>query len=214
MMFSAITRHAPKIAAGTTAMGTATYLYYNSKTGRTERVVIVGGGTAGVGVASMLNRNGLKNVTIIEPSDKHYYQPLWTLVGGGAKTATESSRPMADMIPKGTNWVKGAVKSFQPAKNTVTTDDGTEHEYDYLVVATGLKIDWEAIPGLTDGLEKEDSGVVSIYDYKYSQKTYDVFNRLVKEQRDGSGDSKKKFVFTMAPMPIKCEWRAYLFLTR
>ena len=48
-----------------------------------HQVLIVGGGTAGITVAARLLRKGYTDVAVIEPSDKHYYQPMWTLVGGG-----------------------------------------------------------------------------------------------------------------------------------
>jgi 2-polyprenyl-6-methoxyphenol hydroxylase-like FAD-dependent oxidoreductase len=47
-----------------------------------HQVLIVGGGTAGITVAARLLRKGYTDVAVIEPEDKHYYQPLWTLVGG------------------------------------------------------------------------------------------------------------------------------------
>lgn len=49
-----------------------------------HKILIVGGGTAGITVAARLTRKiSGSDIAIIEPSDKHYYQPLWTLVGGG-----------------------------------------------------------------------------------------------------------------------------------
>ncbi len=48
-----------------------------------HQILIVGGGTAGITVAARLLRKGYSDVAIIEPSSAHYYQPLWTLVGGG-----------------------------------------------------------------------------------------------------------------------------------
>ena len=58
-----------------------------------HQVLIVGGGTAGITVASRMLRKGYTDVAVIEPSTTHYYQPLWTLVGGGqAKAATTERR--------------------------------------------------------------------------------------------------------------------------
>lgn len=73
-----------------------------------QKVVIIGGGTAGIGVAGMLKRQGIRNVTIVEPSPTHYYQPLWTLVGGGLKNNKESARPMKDVIARSKcdNWIQ------------------------------------------------------------------------------------------------------------
>ena len=47
-------------------------------------ILILGGGTAGLTVASQLaQRIDGHQIGIVEPSSTHYYQPLWTLVGGG-----------------------------------------------------------------------------------------------------------------------------------
>lgn len=56
----------------------------------------------------------------------HYYQPIWTLVGAGAKTVASSSRPTASLMPSGVKWVKSKVQEINPETNTVRTDDGTE----------------------------------------------------------------------------------------
>ena len=107
-----------------------------------NKIVIVGGGTAGIGVAAMLRNEGMVDVSIIEPKNVHYYQPLWTLVGGGVKNNAESAKPMSDIVPSGVKWVQKAVNGFDPERNQVTLDDGSSLSYDYLVVAAGIQIDW------------------------------------------------------------------------
>mmetsp|Transcript_9742 Transcript_9742/g.18304 ORF Transcript_9742/g.18304 Transcript_9742/m.18304 type:complete len:100 (+) Transcript_9742:122-421(+) len=85
-MFSTIARGTAKAVAGATVIGTVYYVAYPwTRTQRKDKILVVGGGTAGIGVAAMLTHEGMRNVTIVEPSSVHYYQPLWTLVGGGAK---------------------------------------------------------------------------------------------------------------------------------
>lgn len=164
---------------------------------KSNRVVIVGGGTAGVGVAAMLRNEGIKDVTIVEPKDVHYYQPLWTLVGGGVKENTESSRPMSDVLPSGTTLIKKHVKSFDPANNQIGLEDGSKLDYDYLVVAAGMQIDWHKVPGLVEGLKTEGSGVASIYDYEHSAKTW-------REVQAAAEKPKSRMLFTFSPTPIKC----------
>lgn len=66
-----------------------------------HQILVVGGGTAGISVAARLLRRGYSDVAVIEPSDTHYYQPLWTLVGGGQAKASTTARPEASVMPKG-----------------------------------------------------------------------------------------------------------------
>ena len=96
---------------------------------RRHQVVIVGGGNGGISVAARLLRAGRNlDVAIIEPSETHYYQPLWTLVGGGVVPKEKSARPQADVIPRGATWVRSAVTQFVPGANQVLTDEGERIE--------------------------------------------------------------------------------------
>lgn len=169
-----------------------------------DRIVIVGGGTAGVGVAAMLRNAGAKKVSIIEPSNIHYYQPLWTLVGGGQGRVKDSFKAMKDVIPSGTQWIKQSVVSFQPDQNQVTLEDGSTIPYDYLVVAAGIQVDWDAIPGLREGLERIDSGVVSNYDPRGAEKTWSTFDSIVKKLPKGYPGKKINILFTHPPTAVKC----------
>ena len=48
------------------------------------RIVIIGGGTAGIMTATqLLKKNASLDIAIIDPAETHYYQPAWTLVGAG-----------------------------------------------------------------------------------------------------------------------------------
>lgn len=156
-------------------------------------IVIVGGGTAGITVAARLVRAGKAGqITLIEPSEKHYYQPLWTLVGGGIATVAESLRNEKDLIPAGVTWVKDKVASFQPEKNQVTLASGKTLAYDYLIVAPGIQIDWHKVEGLTESIGK--AGVCSNYDQRFVDSTWQSLQSV----RDGD------VVFTMPSTPVKC----------
>lgn len=61
------------------------------------QILIIGGGNAGLSVASqLLLKNKNLQIGIVEPSEKHYYQPAWTLVGAGAFdiAKTEKKKPI------------------------------------------------------------------------------------------------------------------------
>ncbi|MCT4556713.1 MAG: bifunctional protein tyrosine phosphatase family protein/NAD(P)/FAD-dependent oxidoreductase [Pelagimonas sp.] len=156
-------------------------------------VVIVGGGAAGISTASSLRaRKPDLNIAVLDPADIHYYQPGWTMVGGGVFEADTTARTMASLIPKGVHWIKAAVAAFEPENNAVVLDGCRVVKYDRLVVCPGLKLDWNGIDGLVDTLGK--NGVTSNYRYDLAPYTW----KLVHGMKSG------RALFTQPPMPIKC----------
>src|SRR5690554_8195344 len=118
-------------------------------------ILIIGGGTAGIMTASQLLRHKKSNsIAIIEPSDTHYYQPAWTLVGAGTYDFDKTAKPMSKMIPKGAVWIKDKATHFEADKNTVITSENGVITYDYLVVAPGLAYDFSLVPGLGEAMDK------------------------------------------------------------
>lgn len=156
-------------------------------------VVVIGGGSAGIGVtASLLKRRPVLRIAIIEPSGKHYYQPAWTLVGGGAYDITETVKPMSDVIPRKAEWIQVAAAGFDPEHNRVHLADGRVIGYRQLIVCPGIRLAWEKIGGLEETLGK--NGVTSNYRYDLAPYTW----TLAQELKAG------KAIFTQPPMPIKC----------
>ena len=146
-----------------------------------HEVLIVGGGTAGLTFASqLLEQDPAPEVAVIEPSDKHYYQPLWTLIGGGVFPKEESARNEADCIPDGATWIQDAAATFDPDNNSVTTESGATYTYDYLVMAAGIQINWDAIPGVKESVGKPGTGVVSNYDYDTCESTWTAIQNFPK----------------------------------
>ncbi len=101
-----------------------------------HQILIVGGGTAGVTVAASLRRRGPRSldIAVVEPSETHYYQPCFTLVGAGAYDMAKTQRPERNLIPAGVTLIHGAAKAFDPDKNSVMLETGDALTYDYLVV--------------------------------------------------------------------------------
>lgn len=157
-----------------------------------QKVVIIGGGSAGITVAARLLRKGYDDVSIIEPSDTHYYQPLWTLVGGGQADIAPTARPEASVMPKGANWIRGAAAAIDPDANTVTCVDGSTHTYDALIVCPGIQLDWNRTEGLEEAMQT--GAVVSNYGFDLAPKTWE----LIRNTRSGTA------VFMMPSGPIKC----------
>ncbi|MDZ4738661.1 MAG: FAD/NAD(P)-binding oxidoreductase [Alphaproteobacteria bacterium] len=160
-----------------------------------HRVLIAGGGAAGITVAARLKRKGPADldIAIVEPSDAHYYQPAFTLVGAGAYTLDATRKAEAKLIPPGVKYIRGQVKEFDPANNRVKLAGGTTITYDYLVVATGVKLDWSKIEGLRETLGR--NGVCSNYSPDYVNYTWECVRNL---------NTGAKTVFTQAPLPFKC----------
>ncbi|KAA0111130.1 FAD/NAD(P)-binding oxidoreductase [Mycolicibacterium sp. P1-5] len=157
-----------------------------------HQIVVVGGGTAGITVAARLLRKGYDDVAVIEPSDQHYYQPLWTLVGGGQATAPTTARPESSVMPKKATWIRNGASAFDPDANTVTCVDGATYEYNVLVVCPGIQLDWNRTEGLSEAVGR--NGVSSNYRFDLAPRTWD----FIRDTRSGSA------VFMMPSGPIKC----------
>ncbi len=156
-------------------------------------ILVVGGGSGGLSVAARLrNLPSPPAVAILEPSEKHYYQPLWTLVGGGVFDKETTVRQEKDFIPDGATWIKDSVAGFDPVHNTVTTKSGEKITYDQLVVALGIQLDWGKIKGLDGNLGKD--GICSNYTYETVDSTW----RTLKDFKGGNA------VFTFPSTPMKC----------
>jgi sulfide:quinone oxidoreductase len=157
------------------------------------QILILGGGTAGITVAAQLRRK-LKDydLAIIEPSTKHYYQPLWTLVGAGVFPKEQSEREESAFIPKGADWIQDYVAELQPEQNCVVTRDGRRITYDYLVIALGIQVDWNKIPGLAEGVGTKQ--ICSNYSYQQVDYTWECVSNF----KGGTA------LFTMPNTAVKC----------
>lgn len=158
-----------------------------------KRIVIAGGGSAGISVAARLrNEEPEAEITIIDPQEMHYYQPLWTLVGGGVFEREETARPQASVIPDGATWLKKSVEGFDPENNQVLVEGGDKVPYDVLVVTLGIQLDWDRVEGLKESLGT--NGVCSNYTYETVPYTWQTLQSL----------KSGRAIFTFPSTPIKC----------
>ncbi len=157
------------------------------------KVLILGGGTGGISTAAHLSKKmNAEDIAIVDPAQTHFYQPLWTLVGGGAAKKQSTAKPMSELIPKKVTWIQKACTSIDSKEQSLTLADQSKISFDYLIVANGLKLGWEKIDGLKSHLGK--NGICSIYEYEQ----VDIATQMINDFKGGTA------IFIMPPVPIKC----------
>ncbi|MEN9743328.1 MAG: hypothetical protein RLZZ65_1133 [Bacteroidota bacterium] len=158
-----------------------------------HQIVIIGGGNAGLSVASqLLIKDKSLDIAILDPAEKHYYQPAWTLVGGGTFDINDTVRTEKEVMPKGTTWIQKGVASFQPENKALTLNDGSTLAYEILIVAPGIQLNWHEIKGLKENLGK--NGVCSNYSFETAPYTFEAIK----------GMKKGKAIFHNPNTPVKC----------
>lgn len=161
-------------------------------------ILVIGGGNAGLSVSALLLRNRKSlSLGILEPNTKHYYQPAWTLVGGGVFDIQNTEREEADFIPRGATWIRDSAQSILPEQHRVVTASSIAYTYDYLVVCPGIQIDWNVIKGLQESLGK--NGVCSNYSFKTAPYTF----ACIRNFKGGTA------LFHSPPTLIKCGGAPY-----
>ena len=160
------------------------------------KIVIVGGGAAGITVAARLDRAiENPNITIIEPNPKHVYQAGHTLVGGGIINKEKLIVDTVDYIPDSTKWEQTTATDIDPDSQIVELKNGKKLQYDYLVICPGLQYDWDRIEGLDPNMIGEN-GINSIYTIDGAEKTWKNIQSFAKT----GGEA----IFTHPDTPIKC----------
>ena len=190
-----------------------------AKSGVDAKIVIVGGGLAGMSTARrLLNYLDKPDITVIEPEELSVsYQPGQTLVGGGIWDIDDIKLKRDDYVPDGVKIIKEKVIDFHPQANELTTAEGTVVSYDYLVLALGMHLDFERTKGLeaagramssgdNSRLLKAmgDDGVCSIYTAEGAEKTWEQMQKYIEKAKNVKDGKKVQFLFTHPSTPIKC----------
>ncbi len=156
------------------------------------RVVVIGGGNAGLSVAGRLNREGIDDVVVVEPRAKHLYKPLFSHIAGGTAPASMAVRDQASVMPKDTAWIQDAVAEIEAEASTVILGSGARVRYDHLIVCPGIQHDWDAVPGLAEAM-RSPSGA-SNYEFELAVKA----SALLRDMRSGT------VIFSQPPGPASC----------
>ena len=188
-----------KLSAGAVAGGLVverTY-HYCTESKVKAKIVIVGGGAAGVTMSAYLSKL-LRHVdiTVIEPSEIHYYQPGYTLIAADVFTPGDIAKPTKDLIPSPVKWLKDSVIELYPDGNSLVTSANGRVAYDFLVLVPGCQMDFN----LVEGLSRETLGegnVHSIYDFKGAALCRDAIKQLAVTKQG-------RLLFTNTYTKIKC----------
>lgn len=160
-------------------------------------IVIAGSGLGGIAVANRLSKilDGAK-ITIVDRKEEHNYQPGYTLVATGVWPVDKVRDRNADYQPAGVEWVKDMVAGFDPANNTLVTAGGQRIRYDFLVVATGVQLDYAQIEGMDVG-SIGSNGLASVYPSpQAAQATWAAMQAFTAK----GGNA----VMTLPATPLKC----------
>ncbi|WP_323022905.1 FAD/NAD(P)-binding oxidoreductase [Pararhodobacter sp.] len=151
------------LAAGGAALAASGQGARAERVRTSARIVILGAGAGGTAMANRLaNRLEGATITLLDARQQHWYQPGFTLIAAGLKPASYAISRTADWLPEGVEWIPEHAAGLDPVAQRVTTTGGRVLAYDYLIVATGLMLDWEAIEGFSLDLVGHD-GVSAHY---------------------------------------------------
>lgn len=158
------------------------------------RIVVLGGGAAGTVVANRLDRalggRGC-SVTVVDRDPMHHYQPGYLFVPFGALSPREILRPKRDYLDPGVSLAVDDVVAIDLDRRVVETRSGSDHPYDFLVVATGCRIAPEEVPGLEAGWGGKVHSFYTLESAEALARAFEAFER-------------GRLVIDVAELPIKC----------
>ena len=160
-----------------------------------KKLLILGGGTAGTMAANKLRPRLAASeweVTVVDSATQHHYQPGYLFVPFGTYRPDQIVKPMARLLAPGIDLLHGEVDRVEADENRVLLADGTQLDYDQLIIATGTHPRRDQ----TDGLESDEYGrtIHDFYTLEGATALHDVLARW-----DGG-----RLVMNVIEMPIKC----------
>ena len=160
-----------------------------------NRLLILGGGTAGTIAANRLRKRldpAAWKISVVDQSDAHCYQPGHLFVPFGIYQPRDLVKSRRRFIPDGVDLILGEIDRVVPDENRVLLTDGRELRYDYLVVATGTSPRPEQTPGM--GASEWGKSMHEFY-------TLEGATALAEKLADWDGG---RLVVHIVDMPIKC----------
>ncbi|MEQ9694944.1 FAD/NAD(P)-binding oxidoreductase [Shimia sp. SDUM112013] len=160
-------------------------------------IVILGAGAAGTALANRLAaRLDGAAITIVDGRKEHWYQPGFSLIAAGLKPAGYSVSQTEDWLNNDVTLKQDMAAGIDPEAKKVALQSGEVLTYDYLVVATGLVLDYDAIEGFEMDLIGKD-GVGSLYaGPDYAARTWEAAGKYAEEGGVG--------LFTRPDTEMKC----------
>lgn len=160
-----------------------------------KKILILGAGTGGTIMANKLRKSLDReewDITIVDKHKTHYYQPGFLFIPFGIYNKQDVIKPKADFIPAGVNIIYSDIDKIVPDNNKVLLEGGKILNYDFLIVATGTRVDPTETPGLKDELWQKE-----IFDF-YTVEGAVALREFFETWQGG------RLVMNIAELPFKC----------
>ncbi|NAW50516.1 FAD-dependent oxidoreductase [Elizabethkingia argentiflava] len=147
-----------------------------------EKILIIGGGFAGLRLARKLNQHPNKLITLIDRVNHHMFQPLFYQVASGRIEPSNISFPFRKIFQKSKNiqFRMANIVKIVPEENKVVSRNAEFH-YDKLIIATGCKTNFYG----NDELEEQAYGMKNTQEaISIRNQVLTTFERLIIERQN------------------------------